>query len=86
MPSYLHTWKDALEQLDAEQQDALTAFAEGRELSAVGRALHREEADAASVLGEALVYLGNRFRDQSRAERARNERNGIPSDLRFRRR
>ena len=65
--AFVRTWRDAIEQLDMEQGDAIRAFVEGRELSGVAKALHRDVPDATFVLGDALVYLGNRLRDQARA-------------------
>lgn len=65
------TWRGAIEQLDMEQSDAITAFVDGRELTNVARALGREVPDATFVLGDALVYLGNLLRDQARSQGAR---------------
>lgn len=66
---HLERWSDALAALDIEQQDLVQQLTAepGRALGDLARRAGRSSPDADRIVGEALLYLGRLFRDQSRA-------------------
>ena len=75
--SPIRTWRDAIEQLDMEQQDAVRALVDDkRDVDSVSRGIRRDVPETLDALAVAFVYLGRRLQEQARGmrvERAREQ-------------